>query len=108
MKAYIGGIHSSDDAGNIIVFAKNSKEAVKLVLQDDISDYRESYIDVYAKRYPAFDNMESLSHKEFMKEKWRAGWWFFQDGLPDESESSDQNFYDWYNKTFELWEGDPK
>ena len=108
MKAYIGGIHSSDDAGNIIVFAQTSKEAIKLVLQDDISDYRESYIDVYAKRYPAFDGMENLSHGELMKEKWRDGWRFFDNYPPEESESSDQDFYDWYNKTFGLWEGEPK
>ena len=100
MKAYIGGIHSNDDAGNIIVFAQTAKEAVKLVLQDDISDYRESYIDVYAKRYPALDDMENLSHMELMKEKWRAGWWFFDDYPPEESESSDSQFYDWYDKTF--------
>ena len=91
MKAYIGGKHNSD-SGQYNRFRSNFKRTVKLVLQDDISDYRESYIDVYAKRYPAFDNMESLSHKEFRKEKWRAGWWFFQDSLPDESEWSDKIF----------------
>ena len=96
MKAYIGGIHSNDDTGNIIVFAKTAKEAIKLVLQDQISADRESYIDVYAKRYSIFDDMENLSRKELMKEQWRDGWWFSQSNLPDESESSDQDFYEWY------------
>ena len=96
MKAYIGGIRSDDDAGNIIVFARTAKEAVKLVLQDEISDGRESYIDVYAKRYSISDDMENLSREELMKEQWRDGWWFSQSDLPDKSESSDQDFYDWY------------
>lgn len=103
MKAYLGGIRSYEDVGNIIVFAKNSKEALKFVRWDDISDYAESYIDIYAKRCPEFDDMEMLSAKEFMKEQWRRGWWFDigKRPVPDCDEALDEEFYQWYAETFE-------
>lgn len=99
MKAYKGGLYSDPDAGNIIVFAGNAKEAKKLVLADEISDWRESFIDVYAVRANEFDGMENKSERELMLVKWRNGWWFEQPSKPDPDESTDEDFYKWFKGT---------
>lgn len=96
MKAYMLGLYSDDDQGNEIVFAKTAKEAKKYNRDLD----PDSYIDLFAKRAPEFDGMENMSIKELMKEQWREGWWFHQDGCPSNDESDDEVFYKWYDETF--------
>lgn len=100
MKAYVCGIRSNDDAGNEVVFAKNSKEAMKKAQLLEILDYKESYIDVYVKRASEFDGMEDLSDKELTKVKWRNGWWFEYIDYPDSEEGTDEEFYEWYENNF--------
>lgn len=100
MKAYMGGLYSDPDVGNIIVFAKNAKEAKELVLADDVSDYQESYIDVYARRAHEFDGMEDKTEYELMLEKWRQCWWFKQPNLPNPDEATDEDFHNWFKKEF--------
>ena len=102
MKAYMGGLYSSDDEGNAIVFAKNAKEAKSKFMghHHGIADYAESYIDIYAVRAPEFDGMENASDAELMCEQWRQGWWFHQGDVPDVETASDEDFYEWYKENF--------
>lgn len=100
MKAYIIGLTSNPDVGNAIVFAKNSRDAKILAYGLDLTDTRESFIDVTVYRAPNFDGMEKLSEREMMKVQWREGWWFHQDGCPAEDESTDEDFYMWYDRVY--------
>lgn len=99
LKAYVLGVNSDDDKGQMIVFANNAKEARQL--ENGQLD-PESFIDLFVRRSPAFDDMEKLSQKELMKEQWREGWWFHQNGCPNEEESTDEEFYIWYDQAFNL------
>ncbi|WP_429976639.1 hypothetical protein [Enterococcus sp. AZ051] len=100
MKAYKVGLKSDPDVGNEIVWAKNSKEAMKQAQTLDLADTKESYIDVEVKRYSVIDDMENLSHREFTKAQWRDGWWFHQSGCPFEDVSTDEEFYKWYDSIY--------
>lgn len=97
MKAYMLGCYSDPDNGNEIVFAKTAKEARGM--NNDLDP--ESYIDLYAKRSPEFDDMENATHKQLMKEQWRNGWWFGIGTPPDAETSTDEDFYEWYAEVFE-------
>lgn len=97
MKAYLAGLYSDPDVGNDIVFAENSKEAMKLAQYLDCTDTKESYVDVYAKRAPEFDGMENASEKELNLKMWREGWYFFVGEYPEPDEATDEEFY-------ELWD----
>lgn len=98
----MGGLYSSDDRGNAIVFANNTKEAKKKFMAHHygVADYAESYIDIYVKRASSFDGMEKASDAELMCEQWKQGWWFHQDGVPDVETATDEDFYEWYKKYF--------
>lgn len=102
MKAYVGGLYSSDESGNAVVFAKNAKEAKSKFMEHhrDIAGSAESYIDIYTVRAPEFDGMENASFAELMCEKWRQGWWFYQGDAPDVETASDEDFYEWYEENF--------
>lgn len=99
MKAYITGIRDDDDAGNEIVFAETAKKARSKVWGTDFTAFAESYIDIYAHRYPQYDGLEDLSPRELAKTQWRDGWWFHQDDYPDPDEATDEDFYEWYDDT---------
>ena len=99
MKAYIARNKQDDDAGSEIIFANTVKEARSSV-DESLLGYPD-YIDVEVRRYPLFDGMENLSERELSKEKWRNGWrWFDYNDMPNEWESTDEEFYNWYNKHF--------
>lgn len=100
MKAYLVGLDSNPDVGDAIVFAKNGRDAKVLAFGLDLTDTRESYIDVTVHRAPTFDGMEKLSERELMKNQWREGWWFHQSGCPFEGDSTDEDFYKWYDDTY--------
>lgn len=100
VKAYIIGLESNPDVGNEIVFAKNGREARKMADGLDLTDGRESYIDVTVHRAPSFDDMENLTDRELMKIKWREGWWFHQSDCPFEVGASDEDFYKWYDQVY--------
>lgn len=100
MKAYIVGLKSNPDVGNGIVFAKNGKEARKKADGLDLTDTRESYIDVTVHRYAVFDDMENLSERDLMKEQWKQGWWCHQRDCPFFENQSDDVFYKWYDRVY--------
>ena len=102
MKAYMVGLNSNPDVGNEIVFARNYKEAKNKAHRLELVDTKESYIDVFIKRYPVMDDMELSGEKEKMKVLWRNGWWFHQSGYPQANDDvSDKDFYEWYDKMYE-------
>ena len=100
MKAYYLSIRGDDDEGGEIVFANNVQEARKQIYSTDIQF--ESWIYVQAHRQKLWDGKENLSTRELRKEQWREGWWFHQDGAPDCDEGTDEEFYAWYDKNFEV------
>lgn len=100
MKAYYLSIRDNDDEGGEIVFANTAQEARKQVYGTDLQF--ESWIDVQAHRYKNWDGKENLPLIELRKEQWREGWWFHEGGAPDPDEDTDEAFYDWYKKNFEV------
>ena len=102
MKAYIGGLYSTEDYGNAVVFAENSKEAKKVFIghRYGIADYAESYIDIYVRRAPGFDGMERYSDAELMCEQWKQCWRFDYQDMPDCENATDEDFFEWYKKEF--------
>ncbi|WP_321388979.1 hypothetical protein [uncultured Enterococcus sp.] len=96
MKAYIVGVTSDPDSGEEIVFANTAKEARQKADCMDLTDYAESWIDIFAKRYPAFDDMENSSEDEIALKKFREGWnWFDRLNQPEEETTTDDEFFDW-------------
>lgn len=98
MKAYILGIRDDPDQGNQIVFAGNATGAKKQL--DGNQFMYESWIDIECLRAKSWDGKENLTPKELMKEQWREGWWFHQTDYPDPDEGTDEQFYEWYDKTY--------
>lgn len=100
MKAYFVWIENDDDAGNEIIFAKNTKEARSLAHTTQIAEEADRFIDVRVKRYPIFDDKENLTHKEFTRLKISEGWRFFE--LEDIDEDTTNEEFDlWYTRNFE-------
>lgn len=98
MKAYMLFIKNDDDKGAEIVFANDSNSAKKQVWATGLEP--DGYIDVRARRAPKFDDMEHLSAREMMKEKWRDNWWFDMSGYPDCENASDEEFFEWYDSVY--------
>lgn len=97
MKAY--RLSGGDDEGIYeIVFANTAREAKKLIDSTDL--YYERWIDIEVRRYPAFDGMENLSKREFAKETWRYGWTWYDLATPEPEETTDEEFYKWYDENF--------
>lgn len=96
MKAYILGIKDDPDQGNHIVWDTTSKNARKRINESDL--IYDSWIDIECRRYPAFDDMESLSKPAFALEQWKEGWWFDSDEptFDDYEENTDDDFLSWY------------
>ena len=97
MKAYYLSIHNDDDQGQAIVFADSIKEAKRLIYNTGL-DY-DSYIDIRAKRQPAYDNLEHLNGMELANLQWKDGWIWFDYETPSPEDTTDEEFYKWYKKT---------
>lgn len=99
MKAYIVGDKWNEDAGNIIVFAENIKDAKKQGWESEM-DF-ERYIDMTVRRCKDFDGMENADEEELLIARWRHGWWFdTYSSPPTPEESTDQDFWDWHEKEY--------
>jgi len=98
MKAYILRANGDDDQGQVVVFANTSKEAKKKFYSTDL--LCDSHIDIRVKRCPEYDDMENLSQFELAKEQWRNGWRWFDYNTPDPEETTDEEFFYWYDQTF--------
>lgn len=102
MKAYKLSIKDEDDAGAAIVFANTVKEAKKQVYSFDmLNDALEGgWIALQAHRAEHYDGMENLDAAHLALEQWHDGWVWFDVDNPDPDEATDQEFLDWYERTF--------
>lgn len=100
MKAYSLSVKDEDDAGQVIVFANTRQEARKLIYSTDLDCVVDGWISAQARRAKEYDGMENLSPAELAKEQWRNGWTFFDMYYPEPSETTDEEFMDWYNREF--------
>lgn len=76
MKAYLIGTTAGDDVCHDIVFANTVREAKVLANANDVTDEFESWIYIYAKRAPEFDNMENATKDEINLKKFREDWFW--------------------------------
>lgn len=96
MKAYLIGTTVGDDVCHDIVFANTVREAKVLANTSEVTDESESWIDIYAKRAPEFDDMENATKDEINLKKFREGWiWWDEVNQPHEENTTDQEFYQW-------------
>lgn len=102
MKAYRLSIKDDDDAGNAIVFANTVKEAKKQVWSHDtlVDALEGGWITLRAHRAKHYDGMENLDAAHLALEQWKEGWRWFDVDYPDPDEATDQEFLDWYERTF--------
>lgn len=99
MKAYFVWIENRYDAGNEIIFAKNTKEARNLAHTTQIAGDADRFIDVRVKRYPAFDDKENLNARDFIRLQLDEGWHFDQGYI--DGNCTDKEFDLWYERNFE-------
>jgi hypothetical protein len=102
MKAYCLSIKDEDDAGCAIVFANTVKEAKKQVWgHDTLVDALEGgWITLQAHRDKKYDGMENLDEAHLALAQWHDGWRWFDIDYPDPDEATDEDFLDWYERTF--------
>lgn len=62
--------------------------------------YEGDWTDIRVRRAKEFDGMESLSAAELALKQWRRGWQWFDLDEPDVDQATDQEFLDWYKRTF--------
>ena len=77
MKAYKVWDKTNDDAGQDIVWANNVKESKRKGTSTQVGQQLDQFMDLKVKRCPEFDNMENLSSKDFMKQQWIKGWYWW-------------------------------
>lgn len=97
MKAWRLEITTDPDQGNLIVFA-NTRDEARSLTGDLMYD---RWVDISATRFKQLDGMEKLSQREIDYILWREhGWRWFELDSPDEEETTDEQFYEWYDKYF--------
>ena len=97
MKAWYLSVKDSDD-GSFIVFANTRNEARNQADSNDLMYDR--WIDIEARRAPRWDGKENLPKRELDKELWRDGWQWLEYHAPEPEETTDEEFYAWYDKHF--------
>lgn len=96
MKAYKLEVLGDDEGLCEIVWANTVREAKRLIDGTDL--YYERWIDIRATRYQAFDAMEGLSKRDFARESWRHGWQWYEEATPEPEETTDEDFFKWYDE----------
>lgn len=94
MKAWVLSIKNEDDQGQAIVFAENRTEAKKMLWTTHLE--ANSWIDIEARRYSNLDDMEKSSEVERSLILWRDGWRWYDYETPEEEETTDDEFREWY------------
>jgi len=99
MKAYFLSIRDDDmQQGGFTVFADTVQEARKQVYKKGLDV--ENWIDVQAHRDKKFDGLENLTPAELANRQWREGWQWYDIEFPHEEDTTDEEFYIWYEKEF--------
>lgn len=97
MKAWYLEIKDSDD-GIFVVFANTRNGARNQADSKDL--FYDSWIDIRATRAPKYDGLETLTQRELDKVLWRDGWEWNEYLSPEPEETTDQQFFDWYDQYF--------
>jgi hypothetical protein len=98
MKAWYLEIKDSDE-GRYVVFANTRNEAR---VQADSKDLMyDRWIDIIAYRAPKYDGLEKLTQRELDKVLWRDGWEWLDFSCPAPEETTDEQFYEWYDTIFQ-------
>jgi hypothetical protein len=98
MKAWYLSTVDGDD-GYFCVFADTRNQARAQADSNDM--FYDSWLDIVAKRFKGMDDKEHLSKRELDFELWRNhGWNWLEYDAPDEAETTDAQFYEWYDSTF--------
>lgn len=98
MKAWYLSIKDGDD-GIFVVFANTRNEARAQADSNDM--FYDRWIDIEARRAPDLDGMDKLPRRELDHYLWREkGWNWLDIDAPDESETTDEQFYEWYDSAF--------
>lgn len=96
MKAWYLSIKDGDD-GRFLVFANTRNDARSQADSKDLMYDR--WIDIEAHRAPRFDGLEKQSQRELDKVLWRDGWEWLDYSCPSPEETTDEEFYKWYDAT---------
>ena len=97
MKAWYLEIKDGDD-GRYVVFADTRNDARAQADSNDMMYDR--WIDIQATRAPQWDGKENLPKRELDKELWRDGWTWLDFATPYPEETTDEQFYKWYDSVF--------
>lgn len=97
MKAWYLSVKDGDD-GHFVVFADTRNGARNQADSKDLIYDR--WIDIQAHRAPKWDGLDILSQRGLDKELWRDGWGWLEYSTPEPEETTDDEFYEWYDKNF--------
>lgn len=97
MKAWYLSVKDGDD-GHFVVFADNRNAARNQADSKDLVYDR--WIDIQAHRARKWDGLEKLSDAELNNRLWRDGWQWLEYAAPDPDETTDEDFYKWYESIF--------
>lgn len=97
MKAWYLEIKDGDD-GRFIVFSDNRNGARSQADSNDLMYDR--WIDIQATRAKKYDGLEKLPKRELDKVLWRDGWEWLDFSCPHPEETTDEQFYEWYDGIF--------
>lgn len=98
MKAYYLSTSDPDD-GMAVVFADKPSQAKNQIYGTEIW-YEGEWTDIRVRRARNYDGMENLSAAELALKQWHDRWQWFDLDYPDIDTATDQEFLDWYKKTF--------
>jgi len=98
MKAWYLSIKDDEDQGRFVVFSNTRNGARNQADGNDLMYDR--WIDIQAHRAPQWDGLEKLSKRELDKELWRDGWEWLDYACPAPEETTDEEFYTWYDGIF--------
>ncbi len=97
MKAWYLAIKDGDD-GRFVVFSDTRNGARNQADSNDLMYDR--WIDIEAHRAPKYDGLETLTKRELDKVLWRDGWEWLDYSCQPPEETTDEQFYEWYDGIF--------
>lgn len=98
MKAWVLSLSNDPDQGQAIVFADKATDAKLKIYETNLDS--DGWIYIRANRYEPLDNMESASEIDKSLILWKNGWFWYDYETPPEHETTDDEFKEWYKRTF--------
>lgn len=97
MKAWYLSIKNGDD-GRFVVFSDTRNGARSQADSNDL--FYDNWIEIEATRAKKFDGLEKLPKRELDKVLWRDGWQWLDYDAPEPDDTTDEQFYAWYDAIF--------